>query len=113
MSNPSKQKGTKAETAVVRYLAAMGAEVRRNALHGNADEGDIRAEVMGSVVCIEVKNRKRVELCRWMAETISERENAGAEVGWLVVKPEGVGLERVGRWWVCMEFDDLMAVMTR
>ena len=113
MANPSKDKGTRAETAVVRYLENAAATARRNALHGSADEGDIRAEVMGSVVCIEVKNRKRVELSRWMSETIAERENSGAEVGWLVVKPEGVGMERVGKWWVCMEFDDLMAVMAR
>lgn len=113
MSNPSKDKGTRAETAVARYLASVGADARRNALHGNADEGDIHAEVMGSVVCIEVKNRKRVELSKWMAETVAERANSGAEVGWLVVKPEGVGMDKVGRWWVCMEMDDLMAVMAR
>ena len=113
MSNPSKQKGTKAETAVTRYLESCGGTARRNALHGNADEGDIHAEVMGSIVCIEVKNRKRVELSKWMAETIAERDNSGAEVGWLVVKPEGVGETRVGKWWVCMELDDLMAVMAR
>ena len=107
MANPSKDKGTRAETAVARYLASVGADARRNALHGNADE------VMGSVVCIEVKNRKRVELSKWMAETVAERTNSGAEVGWLVVKPEGVGMDKVGRWWVCMEFDDLMAVMAR
>ena len=32
---------------------------------------------------------------------------------WLGVKPEGVGMDKVGRWWVCMEMDDLMAVMAR
>lgn len=113
MANPSKDKGTRAETAVARYLADHGIGAERKALHGSADEGDIRAEAMGSVVCIEVKNRKRIALSDWMAEAASERANSGANVGWLVVKPGGVGMERVGRWWVCMEFDDLMEMMGR
>ena len=113
MANPSKQKGTKAETAVVRYLGQLGIEARRNVLHGSADEGDIMAEIAGCDVCIEVKNRKRIELAKWMGEMVRERNNAKADEGRLVVKPEGVGLEKVGKWFVCMEMDDLMRLVNR
>ena len=113
MANPSKQKGTKAETAVVRYLGQLGIEARRNVLHGSADEGDIMAEIAGCDVCIEVKNRKRIELAKWMGEMVRERNNARAGSGMLVVKPEGVGLEKVGKWFVCMEVDDLMWLVNR
>jgi Holliday junction resolvase len=106
MANPSKQKGTKAETAVVRYLEFHGYRAKRNALHGNADEGDIMADIGGLDVCIEVKNRKRIELAKWMGELSREKENAGADCGVLVIKPEGTGLEKVGKWWVVMEFDE-------
>ena len=106
MANPSKQKGTKAETAVVRYLDLRGVDAVRNVLHGSADEGDIRAEIEGLEYCFEVKNRKRIELAKWMGELSREKENAGADCGILVIKPEGTGLEKVGKWWVVMEFDE-------
>lgn len=112
MANPSKDKGTRAETAVVRYLGEHGVRAERKALHGSADEGDVRADLAdGVTACIEVKARKRVDLAKWMAETAAERDNAGAGVGILVVKPAGVG--RPGRWWACMELDDLMEAMGR
>jgi len=113
MANPSKQKGTKAETAVVRYLEFHGYRAKRNALHGNADEGDIMADIGGLDVCIEVKNRKRIELAKWMGEMVAERNNARADEGFLVIKPDGVGLEKVDKWWVCMEFSDLMWMVNR
>ena len=39
--NKSKQKGTRAETKVVRYLEDHGIKARRKALAGSKDEGDI------------------------------------------------------------------------
>lgn len=108
MSNPSKQKGTRAETAVVRYLDFHELRSHRNTLAGAYDKGDISAEMKGLDVCIEVKNRKRIELAKWMGEVASERVNSKADVGMLVMKPEGIGTERVGKWWVCMTMDELM-----
>ena len=54
MSNPSKQKGTAFETAVVRYLQGKGFDARRIALTGSADSGDIAVEGFA----LEAKNRK-------------------------------------------------------
>lgn len=41
MTNPSKARGTAAETAVVRYLRRWWPNVERRALAGNADKGDL------------------------------------------------------------------------
>lgn len=97
MSNPSKQKGTAAETALVRYLQANGfPEARRQPLYGNKDRGDVW-------VCpwliAEVKAYKTwtdLDVDRWLAECEFERINASADECWLVVKR--VGKACPGNW---------------
>ncbi len=54
MSNPSKQKGTAFETAVVNYLRAAGRNARRLVLTGSKDSGDIAVDAW----TLEAKNRK-------------------------------------------------------
>ena len=74
----SKDKGTKFETAIVRYLNAegfLGAE--RRALAGD-DCGDISG-FPGWV--IEAKNCARTDLGAWVDEAEREQVNAGAEFG--------------------------------
>lgn len=98
MANPSKQKGTAAETAVVRYLRANGFDqAERLALHGGKDIGDIRA---CPGVIIEVKHWATytdTDIVRWMCETTTERNNANADVGILVVRRGGKG--NPADWW--------------
>lgn len=86
----SKEKGTAAETAVVRYLRSLVINgrsvfpyVERRALTGGKDKGDI-AGIPG--VVIEVKAAKRLELAAWKRETLEEMANADASWGVLVVK---------------------------
>lgn len=71
-----KQKGTAAETAVVRYLQCNGyPDVERRTMSGIHDKGDIAG--LRSVV-IEVKDHSRMDLAGWVAEAETERVNAGA-----------------------------------
>lgn len=86
----SKQKGTAAETAVVRYLRSLTYDtlpafpnVERRALSGGKDMGDI-AGIPGWV--IEVKAAETLKLAEWQRETLAEKANAEADYCLLVVK---------------------------
>jgi len=97
MVNRSKDKGTKAETAVVDYLRTQGyGYAERRPLNGNTDRGDITG--MPGVV-IEVKAAARYEIGAWLRETEIERVNARADIGVLLVKPVGVGVAHTADWW--------------
>lgn len=84
MANPSKAKGTRAETKVVRYLEAHGFTARRQALAGSDDQGDIEAYAPGSnsKLIIEVKAGKqtaapnRSQIVEWCRQTKVEATNA-------------------------------------
>nr|WP_236646910.1 hypothetical protein [Micromonospora acroterricola] len=98
--------GTKAETAVVRYLQSAGfPHAERRSLRGALDAGDITGT---PGVCWEVKGgdaaRTASDLMieRWMAELAAEVTNAKADVGLLVVQRAGVGPANAGRWWAYM-----------
>jgi hypothetical protein len=101
MSNPSKNKGTAAETAVVRWAREHGyPHADRQPLRGNRDAGDI---ALCPGVIVEVKNRRLAtgvptagDLTEWMRQTELEREVARADVGILVVKRGGT--TDPGRW---------------
>ena len=87
-----REKGTRFETAVVRYLREALEDERpeRRALHGSRDMGDI-AHVFahgaeGIVECKSVKIWGRKLLSEWQAQTLDERENADADFALLVVK---------------------------
>lgn len=97
----SKDIGTRAETAVVRYLRGAGwPHAERRALTGARDLGDVTGT---PGIVWEVKARKALisdrEIAEWMDETETERVNAGATVGVLVVRRAGVGEGNAGRWW--------------
>jgi hypothetical protein len=94
----SKDKGTAAETAVVRYLREQGAtQAERRALSGSQDRGDI-AGVPG--VVIEVKNVSRDALPGWVDEAEIERTNDGALIG--VVWHKRRGKRSPADWFVTM-----------
>jgi hypothetical protein len=104
--NKPKAIGTKAETAVARYLSANGfpyAEKRRP--EGRRDRGDITG---CPGVCIEVKGGDAAKyasdllVADWLAETETERLNARADVGVLVLQRRGVGPANAGRWWAVL-----------
>lgn len=103
MTNKSKNLGTSAETAVVRWLRQNGfPQAERRALHGNVDLGDVTG-IPG--VVIEIKAGKAAETASdkqiglWVEETLVEQANAHADHGVLVVKRKGKGEAQVGSWW--------------
>lgn len=107
MVNRSKQKGTTAETALVRYLIERtGLPIERRALAGNADKGDI-AGFPG--LTIEVKNCQRVELAKWIDEAEVERRNARTPFGVVIHKRRGKG--NPGQWFATMTVAQLLALL--
>jgi hypothetical protein len=94
----SKQKGTAAETAVVKYLRENGfTQVERRALQGSQDKGDISG-IIGLV--IEVKDHKTMTLGQWMEELKVEIKNDAAKTGVVIHKRRGKG--DVGEWYASM-----------
>lgn len=95
--NPSKAKGTHAETAVVKWLRANGfPNAERLALHGRKDIGDIRPTP--GFIC-EVKNYATVTdglIRQWLMDTYREMDNAHADVALLIIKRPR---KATGDWW--------------
>ena len=100
----SKQKGTLAETAVADFLKHTFPAVERRTLSGANDKGDI-AGVPNCVV--EVKNQRTYKIHEWMKETETERINAEADLGILVIKPNGVGVSKVNQWWAVVSLETI------
>jgi hypothetical protein len=83
VSNPSKQKGTAFETAVVEFLKPHFPTVERRALHGNTDKGDI-AGIEGWT--FELKNRKTLDVGGAVDEATLEAMNANTPYGVAIIK---------------------------
>lgn len=87
MANPSKQKGTAFETAVTRLAREFGfPNAERRALAGNLDKGDILLCPGVIVECKAYATFSDAQVMLWLGETERERQNAGADHGFLVVK---------------------------
>ena len=109
MSNPSKQKGTAGETAVVRLFRNRHhfpeLRARRVTLNGNYDLGDVHVEFPdGELLCIEVKAGKMADdasladIDAWVEEARLECAASHASAWLLVVKRRGYAPERVEKW---------------
>ncbi len=90
MTRRPKDIGTAGETAVVKYLQSSGfPHAERRALHGNTDMGDITGtpglvwEVKAGEAAMTASDN---QVCAWLRETATECDNAGAEMGTLVVQ---------------------------
>ena len=87
-----REKGTRFETAVVRYLREALEDERpeRRALHGSKDMGDIHGlyshGYSGIVECKAVRDMGAKALAEYQRQTLDERENADADFALLVVK---------------------------
>ena len=104
-----RQKGTAAETAVVKYLRARNwSKADRHPLRGTLDQGDISG-IPDTV--LEVKNCRTYTIPAWLRELEAEKKNANATTGAVIIKPNGVGLEKVGQWWAVMTMDDFMELI--
>lgn len=98
--NPSKRKGTAAESAVVTYLSQWWPHVERRALSGSNDKGDI-AGIAGAVVEVKAHKVSSQSFPAYVDEANTERDNAGAELGLAWVKRRGT--TDPGRWIVAMD----------
>lgn len=90
-NNTAKERGTAVEVKVRDYLrAALGQPgIERQPPRGRRDAGDLAGLVAhGFSAIVEVKANRTVtrrELAEFRRQTLAERENAGADVGVLVV----------------------------
>lgn len=109
----AKAAGAAAERAVADYLATALADDRidRRVKRGNSDRGDIGGlRIHGQRLVAEVKNCSRIDLAGWLAEAHTEAGNDDALTGVVISKRKGT--TNVGRWYVHMTVDDLLALLT-
>lgn len=106
--------GTKAESAVVRYLTDHGfPHAERRALRGINDVGDITGtpgivwEVKGGEAARTASDN---QIERWLGETEVERRNAREHIGILVIARS---LKNVRDWWACCWADQLTWLITK
>lgn len=105
----SKQKGTLAESAFVKYLIPNGFPfAERRALAGELDKGDITGTPF---LTFEIKNHKTYKFPAWMQEAKEEKQNAGADYCPLIVKPVGKGVQSVNDWWAILTVEDLVKLL--
>lgn len=103
----AKQKGTAAETAFVNWIRQQSpdfADVERRATNGIKDRGDI-AGIARTV--IEIKSGTKLCIPEWLKELDQEIINADALVGYLVIKPKGIGASNVQDWWIIQRVGDV------
>lgn len=93
MSNPSKKKGTAAETRVRKYFNDNGLECERKALAGSKDLGDLCLHLPdGSEVTVEVKagkqtwNFSRGRFNEWKRQTLVEADNSKCAAILIIVR---------------------------
>ena len=116
MSNPSKAKGTRGETACVRWFQANGfPHADRQPPRGGKDAGDL-ALTAGLVAEVKAVSKGGTGqppaqlLGSWMAQSAVERANAGAEHCLLIVKRSGT--TDVARWWCYLTVRDMGLLLT-
>ena len=113
MANPSKGKGTSAETTVTRYLTDSGCDAARVTLHGSADRGDVHVRIgqhRKYLIVLEVKSYRSWasarQIERWLDEADLEGLNADADASVLCVKRPGSGPANAGDWLCYMRADE-------
>ena len=107
-----KEKGTKFETAVLDYLRARIGDpegmIHREALHGKADEGDIKGLYIHTrSLVLECKDWNKFALSTWLGQARDEAANAGADYGMVVFHRPGRGGKRMRDQYVLMDLDTL------
>jgi len=110
----AKQKGTAAETAVVRFLQGQGFPLAERRALGGGSSGEDLGDITGiPMLCMEVKNHATYKIPAWIKETETERKNARADYGILIVKPNGVGMtpDKVGQWWGILPMQQMMNLL--
>ena len=86
MTSPEKQKGDRAERAVVDFLRSRGIEAHRIRAGSPDDMGDI--EIHPDIV-VEVKDRGKLDLPAWLRTLGVQKANKDAAFGVIIVKKRG------------------------
>lgn len=96
MANRSKSKGTQFESSVAEYLKMVleQPQIERRALHGSTDMGDVyrifgQNGLEGIAECKDHRTVTDSLVERWRAQTLSERDEAHADFGLLVIHRRG------------------------
>ena len=114
MSNPSKRKGTAAESAVRTAAEANGIPAVRVALAGSQDQGDVWLWPVdnGAKICIEVKAGEQAanpswgQIDKWFREAESEAARTpNCDMAVLVIRRRGSGM--AGDWHAWFRMSDL------
>lgn len=106
MSKMQRDKGARAERAVVAHLRKNGWPDARRYLAGDGlQPGDIDA-IPG--VALEVKDQARYDFPGWLRQAVTE---AGPRLPVVVAKPNKVALDDTGEWWALLRFDDLLDLL--
>ena len=84
--NPSKDKGDRAERALVDFLDHEGFTVRRIVAGHHEDIGDLDID---DDIVLEVKNRYRLELPAWCRALSAQMGNKDATFGFIAIKTRG------------------------
>jgi Holliday junction resolvase len=116
MSSYNKQKGSKFETDVMKYLRKLGHFAERLAKAGSNDEGDIVTIIAGQTYILECKNRKSINLPQFWAEAQTEAANYAKARGLVVEPPAFVIVKRrqygVEKAWVIQDLDQWVEGVT-
>ena len=108
----AKQKGTSAETALVRFLQGQGFPGAERRALGGGGAGEDLGDITGTpCLAWEVKNHATYKIPAWLRESQIEAENAKADFGILAVKPNGIGLTNAGNWWAIMSMADMVRLL--
>jgi Holliday junction resolvase len=94
VSSYNKQKGSKFETDVMKYLRKLGHFAERLAKAGSNDEGDIVTIIAGQTYILECKNRKSLNLPQFWAEAQAEAANYAKARGMVATPPAFVIVKR-------------------
>jgi len=108
----AKQKGTAAETALVRFLVGQGFPGAERRALGGGGSGEDLGDLTGTPgLAWEVKNHKTYQIPAWLKECETERINAKADFGILAIKPNGVGLSNAGQWWAVLPIEAMVRLL--
>lgn len=111
MSNPSGAKGTKGETARVRWLQSRGWRyATRIPKKGNRDCGDLILDQTVPVM-VESKETKSFTPSIFIKEMEAQISHAGAEFGFVMVKRRGTA--DVGQYYALTTVEQMLSLIER
>jgi Holliday junction resolvase len=116
VSSYNKQKGSKFETDVMKYLRSLGHFAERLAKAGANDEGDIVTIIAGQTYILECKNRKSMNLPAFWDEAQVEAKNYAKARGMVATPPAFVIVKRrqhgIEKAWVIQDLDQWLTERT-